>query len=79
MTMFYTIADALQQRVIFWGPPPKYWRSAFSYVLRQPEGIKLISIFRWTMQGRIALLTAENLKFIWPEKRGYRPCFKKYL
>lgn len=58
--MFYTVADELQQRVTFWQPPPKYWRSAFNSVLRQLEGIKLIPILRWAMQGRIALLTTEN-------------------
>lgn len=74
MTMFYTVADELQQRSTFW--TPKYWRSAFTSVFRQFEGIKFIPILRWSRQGRIALLTTENLKFIWPEERGSRPCFK---
>lgn len=41
------------ERVTFWRPPQKYW-ICIQFILRQPEGIKFIPAFKWTMQERIA-------------------------
>lgn len=42
------------ERLTFWKPPPKYWRSSFSSSSDSLREFKFIHALRWTMQRGIA-------------------------